>query len=55
MATENINDTLQDISDILDRKLDSKNAFGEYTGDILNSINFNLERIADVLEKIANK
>lgn len=51
----NTEEILSDISDILDRKLDSKNAFGEYTGDILNSINFNLERIAESLEKIANK
>jgi uncharacterized protein Yka (UPF0111/DUF47 family) len=55
MTIEKISDTLNDISDALDRKLDTKNSFGEYTGDILNSINFNLERIADSLEKIANK
>jgi hypothetical protein len=55
MNMEKISDTLNDISDVLDRKLDTKNSFGEYTGDILNSINFNLERIAESLEKIANK
>jgi archaellum component FlaC len=55
MTIEKISDTLNDISDVLDRKLDSKNSFGEYTGDILNSINFHLERIADSLEKITNK
>jgi hypothetical protein len=54
MTIENINDTLCDISDVLDRNLNTKNFFGEYTGDILHDINFNLSRIADSLEKVSN-
>ena len=50
-----MNDKLEEISDILDRKLDRKNDFGEYNGDILHNMEWHLGRIADALEKIANK
>jgi len=52
---EQIVSTLEEIADTLERKLDSKNDFGQYTGDILHSIDWNLSRIAESLEKIANK
>jgi len=54
MTKENISEALNDMVDVLDQKLNTKNSFGEYTGDILNSINYNLERIADSLEKVSN-
>jgi len=33
----------------------NKNSFGQSVGDELNNISHQLERIADALEKIANK
>ena len=36
-------------------QLNPKNSFGQTVGDELNNIGFQFSRIADALEKIANK
>ena len=53
-----LEDNLRDISNAienLEARLDPNNDFGQSVGDELHSIDFNLGRIADALEKIANK
>ena len=52
---EQICEVLGEIAETLDKKLDSKNDFGEYKGDILHNMEWHLSRIADALEKIASK
>ena len=55
MALEdNITDIVNSI-DNLTEKFELKNDFGMTIGDELHSIEFQLSRIADALEKIANK
>lgn len=52
---EQLCDTLDGIREALDTNLNTKNFFGEYMGDVLHDINYNLSRIADVLEEVAKK
>lgn len=51
--------TLEDVTDAInslhDLSLDPINDFGQTVGDELHSIDYQLSRIADALEKIANK
>lgn len=52
--------TLKDVVDELSNieqaiLIDQKNDFNQTVGDELHSIDFHLSRIADALEKIANK
>jgi hypothetical protein len=55
MALEdNITDIVNSI-DELASKFELKNDFGQTIGDELHNIEFQLSRIADILEKIANK
>lgn len=50
--------TLEDVCNAicdLEDKFDPKNDFGQTVGDELHQIEYQLSRIADSLEKIANK
>jgi hypothetical protein len=51
-----LEDVVNELSNIEQAILiDQKNDFGQSIGDELHSIDFHLSRIADALEKIANK
>jgi hypothetical protein len=56
MANTKVEYTLGDVADaISDINTDPKNDFGQTVGDELHDIAWTLTRIADALEKIANK
>ena len=51
-----LQDVVNELSNIEQAILNPKNnSFGQSVGDELHSIDFHLSRIADALEKIANK
>lgn len=53
--TYTLEDVVDAIGDLHNLPLDPNNDFGMTVGDELHSIDFHLSRIADALEKIANK
>jgi hypothetical protein len=56
MAKTKVEYTLEDVADAIgDINTDPKNDFGQTVGDELHDIAYTLTRIADALEKIANK